>query len=60
MVVDFCDLDGCIFLVILDYYSNYIEVVCIILIILRLIIKEFKVVFVRFGILEVFVIDNGV
>ena len=55
VAVDLCDLDGRTFLVISDYYSNYIEVARITSITSRSIIKELKAVFARFGIPEVLV-----
>ena len=58
VAVDLCDLDGCTLLVISDYYSNYVEVARITLIISRSIIKGLKAVFARFGIPEVLVTDN--
>lgn len=60
MVVDFCEFDNRVLLVVSDYYSNYIEVVCLNNFIFCVVIKELKVIFVRFGVLDIFVMDNGV
>ena len=57
--VDLCDLDSRTLLIISDYYSNYIEVACVMSIISRSIVKEPKAVFARFGIPDVVVTDNG-
>lgn len=46
-------------LVVCDYFSNFMEVVRLSSIIFRVIIKELKVIFVRFGVLDILVIDNG-
>ena len=59
LAADLCDLDGRTLLVISDYYSNYIEVAHITSITSRSIRSELKAVFVRFGIPEVLVTDNG-
>ena len=56
---DLCDLDKRTFLVISDYYSNYIEVARVGSVTSRSIIKELKAVFARFGIPDVLVTDNG-
>lgn len=59
VAVDLCDLDRHTPLVISDYYSNYIEVARVTSITSQSIIKELKAVFMRFGILDVVVTDNG-
>lgn len=59
VAVDFCDLDRRTLLVISDYYRNYIKIARVTSITSRSIIKELKAVFVRFGIPDVVVTDNG-
>ena len=56
---DLCELDGRTLLVIVDYYSNFIEVARIHTVTSRSVIKEMKGVFARHGAPDVLVTDNG-
>ena len=59
VATDLCDLDKRTLLVISDYFSNYIEVACVQSVTTRLLLKELKAVFARFGIPDTLVTNNG-
>ena len=56
---DLCQMDNRTLLVMVDYYSNYIEVARMTTTTSRAIIKEMKSVFSRHGIPDILVTDNG-
>ena len=56
---DFCELNERMLLVVCDYYSNYIEVESLQKCNSSGIIKEFKVLFARYGVPDTLVLDNG-
>ena len=56
---DICYLDNRILLVLVDYYSNYIEVCRLQSQISTSIIKEIQAVFARFGVPDQLMTDNG-
>lgn len=47
------------YLIVVDYYSRYFEFERMFIIISLVIINKLKVIFVRYGILEKLVFDNG-
>jgi transposase InsO family protein len=56
---DLCELNGRTLLVIVDYYSNFIEVARVTSTTTRSIVKELKAMFARYGVPDVLVTDNG-
>lgn len=59
VVADLCELDNRILLVIIDYYSNFVEVARLSLVTSRSFIKEMKARFARYGIPDILITDNG-
>ncbi len=59
VAADLCEFNGRTLLVIVDYYSNFIEVTQVTTTTTRSIIKAIKEVFARFGIPDILVTDNG-
>lgn len=59
VVVDLFELEGKSYLVMFDYFSDFFEFDYFRSIMLVFVIRKFKVYFVRYGILEQLVIDNG-
>ena len=57
--VDLCDLHGRTFLVVCDYFSNFIEVERLQITTSRAVCKALKVLFARYGVPDVLVSDNG-
>ena len=56
---DLCELNGRTLLVMVDYYSNFIEVARITSTTSRSIVKELKETFARYGVPDILVTDNG-
>ena len=56
---EMCELNGCILLVVCDYYSNCIKVESLQKCTSSGIIKAFKVLFARYGVPDTLVSDNG-
>ena len=59
VAVDLLEFDNRVLLVVCDYHSNFIEVVCLSSITSRAIIKELKAIFARFAFPDTLVTDNG-
>jgi transposase InsO family protein len=59
IAADLCDFDGRILLVIVDYYSNYVEVESVKSATSANVIKVFHAMFARWGIAQELVTDNG-
>ena len=59
VAADLCDDDGVIYMVVVDYYSRYIELCKLARITTSDIVRELKCIFARFGIPEIFQSDNG-
>ena len=59
MGADLCELNGRTLLVIVDYYSNFIEVAQVTSTTTRSIVKELKARFAHYGVPDVLVTDNG-
>lgn len=62
MVVDLCKLKGRYFLVVVDYFLRFIEIVYLDILVSVIVIWKMKYIgiLVRWGIFEEFVIDNGI
>ena len=56
---DLCELNRRTLLVMVDYYSNFIEVASVTSTTSRSIIKELKATFARYGVPDILVTDNG-
>jgi transposase InsO family protein len=56
---DLCELNGRTLLVMVDYYSNFVEVARITSTTSRSIVKELKATFARYGVPDILVTDNG-
>ena len=56
---DLCQIDGRTLLVVCDYFSNFIEVACMNTVTTRSVLRELLPMFVRFGMPDVLVTDNG-
>ncbi len=56
---DLCELNGRTLLVIVDYYSNFIEVARVTSTTTRSIVKDLKAMFACYGVPDVLVTDNG-
>ena len=59
VAADLCELDNRTLLVIVDYYSNFVEVARLSSLTSRSVIKEMKATFARYGIPDVLITDNG-
>ncbi len=57
--MDLCQLDSRIFLIAVDYYSNYVEVVKLMSTVAKAVVKSVMEIFARFGIPDTVVTDNG-
>lgn len=58
VAADLCEFDGHTFLIVVDYYSRFMEISKLQKITSD-VVKELKVIYARFGIPEVLVTDNG-
>jgi transposase InsO family protein len=59
VAADLCDHDGTMYLVVVDYYSRFIEISKLNKVCTSDVVKELKCIFARYGIPDVFVSDNG-
>ena len=57
--IDLCQIDSRILLVVVDYYSNFIEIVKLNSTVASAVIRSIIEIFARFGIPDVVVTDNG-
>ena len=57
--VDLCELDGCMLLVVCDYYSNFIEIDNINRATSQSLCKSLKSMFSRYGVPDIVISDNG-
>ena len=56
---DLCELDGCMLLVVCDYYSNFIEIDNINRATSQSVCKSLKSMFSRYGVPDIVISDNG-
>ena len=59
VTADLCEFDNRVLLVVSDYYSNFIKVACLSNLTSCAVIKELKVTFARYGVLDTLVTDIG-
>ena len=54
-----CEFNNSVFLVVSDFYSNFIEVACLGNLTSRAVIKELKAIFAQYGVPNTLVMDNS-